>query len=334
MIKINDNSFFKLYACCVPVKGATRSIICDLQRNSFLYITNDVFDVLNRTFSLSEIDEEKNRASILTTLNYLEKKEIGFYTSEPENFPEIDFTLDDFPEIVKNSIIDFDKDSNHDLQSIINQLSDLQCSAVELRFFDLITQDVFMKYLSYLEKSTVRTLNILLKYSSWTTQKNIDKILLNNKRISIIIIYNSPMQLFEKPNLQSLICFTTENIQDVSCCGNISPYYFHSNLDFFKEALTSNTCLDKKICIDTRGYIKNCPSMDISFGHIKNTKLKDCIDNKNFKKLWKIKKDMIEICKDCEFRYICPDCRAFTNTNSLYSKPKKCSYDPYKNSWN
>ena len=138
----------------------------------------------------------------------------------------------------------------------------------------------------------------------------------------------------QKPNLQSIIYFTTDHISDASCCGNISPFYFQSNIDFFKEALTSNTCLNRKLCVDSMGYVKNCPAMEKSYGHIHNIKLKECLENEHFKKLWDIKKDDIEICKDCEFRYICPDCRVFTLTDDLYSKPKKCSYDPYKNSWN
>jgi len=225
------------------------------------------------------------------------------------------------------------KSSNHDLQSIINQLSDLRCTAVELRFFDIITKNTLLKNLKCFDKSTVRTINILLKYSSWTSIENIDKILTTNKRLSRIVIHNSPEKLFQNHNSQILL-FTKEEITNAFCCGNISPYYFQSNIDFFKEAISSNTCLDKKLCIDTRGYLKNCPAMENSFGHTSTTKLKDCIKNEYFQKLWYIKKDDIEICKNCEFRYICPDCRAFTISNDLYSKPKKCSYDPYTNLWN
>lgn len=283
--------------------------------------------------SLSKIIDNKKKSDILEILHYLKEQDFGFFTSEPENFPNIDFSLNDFPEIIKNSIIDFDKNSEHDLRSILNQLSELGCLTVELRFFDAITQEIFLKYLSYFKTSPVRTLNIVLKYSSWTTCKNMDQILLTNKRLSKVIVHNSPKKLLQKLNHQILI-FTTENILDASCCGNISPYYFQSNIDFYKEALTSNTCLDKKVCVDSGGNIKNCPVMKSSYGHISNTKIKNCLDNEHFKKLWQIKKDDIEICKDCEFRYICPDCRAFTISGDIYSKPKKCSYDPYTNLWN
>ncbi len=35
-----------------------------------------------------------------------------------------------------------------------------------------------------------------------------------------------------------------------------------------------------------------------------------------------------------EFRYICTDCRAYTeNPEDIYSKPLKCGYNSYTNKW-
>jgi hypothetical protein len=40
------------------------------------------------------------------------------------------------------------------------------------------------------------------------------------------------------------------------------------------------------------------------------------------------------VCKDCEFRYICTDCRAYLeDPYNEYSKPLKCGYDPYTGEW-
>ncbi len=71
-----------------------------------------------------------------------------------------------------------------------------------------------------------------------------------------------------------------------------------------------------------------------SFGNIKDTTLEEALNKKGFKKYWNITKDQINICKDCEFRNICTDCRAYTqDPNDIYSKPLKCGYDPYTNVW-
>ena len=71
-----------------------------------------------------------------------------------------------------------------------------------------------------------------------------------------------------------------------------------------------------------------------SFGNIIDTTLQDALNKPNFKKYWNITKDQINICKDCEFRHICTDCRAFVETpEDQYSKPLKCGYNPYNNIW-
>ncbi|MCU7617403.1 hypothetical protein NZ698_09350 [Chryseobacterium sp. PBS4-4] len=86
-------------------------------------------------------------------------------------------------------------------------------------------------------------------------------------------------------------------------------------------------------------YIRNYPSMPQSFGNIKDTTLEDELCHKDFKKYWNLTKDKIEVCKDCEFRYICKDCRAYTerthedNEGLDISKPLKCGYDPYTGEW-
>lgn len=53
------------------------------------------------------------------------------------------------------------------------------------------------------------------------------------------------------------------------------------------------------------------------------------VGSEEFRKLWNIKKDDIEICKECELRYVCQDCRAYiANPENIHSKPRKCTYTP------
>jgi SPASM domain peptide maturase of grasp-with-spasm system len=101
------------------------------------------------------------------------------------------------------------------------------------------------------------------------------------------------------------------------------------------ESRIANNCLNKKVCIDRKGYIKNCLSMKDNYGHIENTLIAEVIQKEDFQKMWQIKKDNIEVCKNCEFRYMCLDCRVYTSDkNNLFSKPQKCTYDPYTTTWN
>ena len=53
-----------------------------------------------------------------------------------------------------------------------------------------------------------------------------------------------------------------------------------------------------------------------------------------FKSLWGIKKENIDVCKDCEFRHLCTDCRAIImEPENIFSQPAKCNYNPYLAKW-
>ena len=71
-----------------------------------------------------------------------------------------------------------------------------------------------------------------------------------------------------------------------------------------------------------------------SYGNIQDTSLQKALDHPDFKKYWNITKDQVAVCQDCEFRYICTDCRAYLDDpEDTYSKPLKCGYNPYSATW-
>ena len=131
------------------------------------------------------------------------------------------------------------------------------------------------------------------------------------------------------------VAYLAQAISSPACCGEVHPAYFVTNLETFGEARRYNSCLHRKIAVDARGEIRNCPSLPRSFGNVRDTSLHSALAHRDFAALWSINKDQIEVCKDCEFRYICIDCRAYlTDDRDLYSKPVKCGYDPYAAEWN
>lgn len=337
MIQIEENKYFILYSCCIPVKGANRSLICDLQKNNFIYISNDVFEMFDNADSIPKLDllNHQERNEIEALLEYLKINEMGFITSDVSKFPKIDLKLNDYPEVVKNLIIDFDTNSTHDLSLISKQISELRCSALELRFFDRISEENFLEIISYFEKSTIRTIHVCLFSDKWTSVDTLNTLCIQNKRLKQIIIHSFHKDAVKRLDIQTLIIFTKESINDESHCGKVSPYYFNTNIDFFKESLVTNNCLDGKLGIDKFGNVKLCPAFNSVFGHINEVSLKSIIVSQKYLSISKITKDEIDTCKDCEFRYICHDCRAnIQDKENIYSKPKHCNYNPYNNSWN
>jgi SPASM domain peptide maturase of grasp-with-spasm system len=158
----------------------------------------------------------------------------------------------------------------------------------------------------------------------------------SKNRINRIVVYDSPFSkdlFFNDTQLYDLI-YIENSINNFKHCGIVDMRYFNTNMSKVLESFNHNSCLHKKISIDKEGNIKNCPSMSQSFGNINNTTLEEALNHPDFKKYWNITKDQIEVCKDCEFRHICTDCRAYTEEpENQYSKPLKCGYNPYTNEW-
>jgi radical SAM protein with 4Fe4S-binding SPASM domain len=86
------------------------------------------------------------------------------------------------------------------------------------------------------------------------------------------------------------------------------------------------------MALDTEGNIKPCPSIQATIGNIRDFDLRDIASNTVIQS-YNIAKDQIEVCKDCEFRYICHDCRAYLSPDKINAKPKYCNYDPYTATW-
>ena len=93
-----------------------------------------------------------------------------------------------------------------------------------------------------------------------------------------------------------------------------------------------NPCLGQQVAVDTGGEIKCCLWSDDVLGNIGGNNLKDMIIEGKFDKYWEITKSNIDVCKHCELRCACSDCRvaAVTETGNLYAKPPYCDYDPFK----
>ncbi len=188
--------------------------------------------------------------------------------------------------------------------------------------------------LKMFDGTTIRDVRILIKYTDDVDEQVTENFIYAFKRLSSIIVHSAPLNKTIETKGGSIF-FTTEVISDEGCCCVVSPSYFTVNTRMYVEAKNFNSCLNRKISIDVNGNIKNCPSLKLSYGNIESIGLTEVVRNNEFTKLWGITKDQVDICKFCEFRYICIDCRAYLQEPAnLLSKPQKCKYDPFEAVWN
>lgn len=237
-----------------------------------------------------------------------------------------------FPGKISNSIIDLSSKSNVQLISkTLSELDLLGCKYIQFRCFLPIDFGIIERLVNHIINTRIVNIELLLYF-----EKEMLSSLINlahiNKRISRIILHSVP--IIENLDINNELFFLTNQQICQKSCGVVNQQYFAPNINHVIESTLHNTCLNQKISIDEMGKIKNCPSMNNDFGSIENDTLLSVIENKEFTKFWYLDKSQIDICKECEFRNICTDCRAFIEEpDNLYSKPLKCGYNPQTCQW-
>ena len=339
-----NTKYIKLFSCCIPIKGASRSSLCDVQRNVVKLIPNALYKLIP-FFDSQNIDDiicrygAEHSETVKEYIDFLIENDFAFYCSkdELECFPPINISEFHIPFHISNAIIELDGIDKEKILHIIDELNSVECPALEIRVQTIIEISEIETMLSLFNnpKVNVTELHVIIIDNEFTLEK-LKPLFERHMRLTSLVIGGAPENKRHTDFFfgNSQIIFTTRNVHLPTCCGNFAPEQFVINLPFFTESQHYNTCLNRKVAIDKDGNIKNCPSMSRSFGNISNTKVVDIIENKEFTAKWNINKDQISICQDCEFRHVCMDCRAYLeDPDDDYSKPLKCGYNPYTMEW-
>lgn len=334
-----------LFSDCILTKGYNRSIISDTQNKSYFYIPNGLYEILSKYngFKISAIKEKFNNEFddiIDEYFHFLIENKLVFFNDTIDFFPKIQ--LDFFSNAkITNVIVDFDL-IKHDLNSLLDQFEILKCSYLQLRFYKKITLNEIEECVKLfkIHKSRIKSISIIAPFYEEFTIDDIKPLFFENQRLDTLLLYNAPNEvtyndLFYK---RGHVVLKTKNIINEHNCGIVSLEYLNPSLKLISESQKFNSCLNLKVSIDKEGYIRNCPSMLQHFGNISKTTLIEAINHPDFKKYWSVSKDEVQVCKDCEFRHICTDCRAYTERTHFkedidLSKPLKCGYNPYSNKW-
>lgn len=333
---------YNFYSCCKLVDGAKFSIICDFQRNMFRkvpvkfsrFLQN--YENVNLTKIKLQISNEDWKL-FHENLLILEKEEILHFTEVPNDNVPIKENWE-CPSSITNAIIDINRFKGINFVKIWKLLEEVHCEFVQVRIYCTPTLKNLTELLSSISNSRILSLELLIENNNQISDLTYISLLSYFPRIFYIIICSSDINraIYSPPkNNNGFILRTMEKLLNEKCCGNIGLSNFDINYKVFCESISYNTCLNRKVSIDVDGNIKNCPSMKESFGNIKDTSLAEAIEKPGFKKYWNFSKDKIHVCKDCEFRLICTDCRAYVeDPEDILSKPLKCGYNPYTGEWN
>jgi radical SAM protein with 4Fe4S-binding SPASM domain len=118
-------------------------------------------------------------------------------------------------------------------------------------------------------------------------------------------------------------------------CMLTEPSFCISKEDYEQNKL-GNSCWRGKAAITSSGEVLPCVfARDNIVGNITRQNLAEIIYSECMQNLWSLSKDKVKVCKDCEYRYFCRDCRPWSYglIGDLYAKYPQCTYNPYTGEW-
>lgn len=336
---------YKMFPDCMLVKGVQRSAVYDLRRSIFKFIPNDLYSILvdRKSIDINMIRQKLNSVDkkiFDDYISFLLQNEFIFSCKKQELdfFDTVDIKYAT-PYLIHNIVVELDINSTFDLDLIFSNIDSWGCVDLQIKFLGKIDLARIEKILSLTKERRIKSIELIFRYDESVLKLCwVKDLLKEHLRINSVIIYLTPESEIENLSEQYKNCFTmiyfyVSDITDSKCCGFISPEYFTINTLFFMESHFFNNCLNGKLAIDARGNIKNCTALHKTYGNINDANILDIISSSEFQKMWHIRKDEIHVCKDCEFRYMCSDCRVFTQNDDIYGKPIHCTYDPYEMKW-
>jgi radical SAM protein with 4Fe4S-binding SPASM domain len=122
--------------------------------------------------------------------------------------------------------------------------------------------------------------------------------------------------------------FSLRSIQSKPC--------FEITRENYSRNKRGNSCWFGKAAITYSGDVIPCPfARSQIVGNVVEQDFAEIISGEGMQSLWNLNNDRIEVCKDCEYRYLCTDCRpwAYGFTGNIFSKYPRCTYDPYAGNW-
>ena len=343
MSVISHDPIYRLHSQCRIADGPVRSVLVDLDRRMYETIPNGMFDLLR----MLEVDYPMKWSCISASFAEEEQSVLDQYRewllARDYIYEVLDGTQSNWSELpvrheqpnsLQDGIIDLSKDGDYPLLPVIRQFELTGCKRVQIRDFDGHRLGELRTTLAAMHRSIVCNVHLFLRAST-------DSILLAaefaaHAHITIIVYHGCDQEELKAITALALprVHGFAKCIADEGCCGRIVPDTFTINHQFMSASGLANTCLDRKLSIDRFGNVKNCPSLNRSWGHASNLDILAVLEDKEFRSVWSISKAQISICQVCEFRDICSDCRAYVSVPSdLYSKPAKCAYDPYTAKW-
>ncbi|TSJ41290.1 hypothetical protein [Fluviicola chungangensis] len=302
-----------LYEDVRIAKGYNRSILHDLSKGGFEFLSNEAFEVLSNLHEYDNFNSclEQN-AEIADELKSLDALNIiNHFISDIHVFPKIDKS---------NSM-----PSHFQAITFVVNTSNIKYIQRNIGVLSRLTQNLFLIF----DKKHILFLDFLIDF------------LKDNQHLRII--FCGKRSLLDKidsiVSKHKVFCEYAEiDLSDKAKYIETFPS-LHNNYLLFNETLNFNSGFYEKILINADGRIGINLFDDFNLGHISKIKTIEDFEslkiNERYQEVINIKVDQIAVCQQCEFRYMCTDIKIPRQSNfsrEIFVKDE-CRYNPFISKW-
>jgi radical SAM protein with 4Fe4S-binding SPASM domain len=305
----------------ITVKGYNRALLVDLEYSEFKFIPNSLSDFIDelRLFPIEEIkDKYKHESETFNDyINFLDKYKYFTKTNEITKFPKLNLNWDK-PSLITSINIKYT--GSYNILEVFELAYKLNSPSIKIEVSNesdllyIIDKIIFEKINTIefvIQKCSINVLKEIVKYPKLT-------------HIFLGGSFGIDEREFDHEKIYSYDGLTFRSFET-----------FNASMDYFTEAMSYNPYYNKKIFIDDKGKL-TVGSFVIEIEDIKSNKfnLKEIIKKSKNVSEWGVSKSQIEVCKDCEFRFICQDDRKTKEGSSNnYYFDSECNYNPYIGKW-
>lgn len=310
--------FINILPYTILTRGVENAAIFNMEEGSYTRISLSWYNVIMEELC-NEINIDEIRPEVGIVLDFLLKNKLAILSETKLDFVPVSKKWD-IPFEFHTLIIDAENIIS--MMDIIKAMPHKRISMfTQIRLFWKPNIKCIEEILGHFIDSGIFNIEIITNMHEMVNEKKYESLLYKYPyHLSKIVI----MGAYNKTKNDRFI-LNEEYMSDDSICGNFGEDLLSINIESYKKYYQGNSCLWKKISIDKAGNIKNCPSMKFSYGSIFDMDILSVIGNKKYKWFSELKKEHIEVCKGCELKLFCIDCRAFTINHRLRGKPLKCS---------
>ena len=324
-----------LFANVVWVRGKDRSQLYDLQHQRGLSLPGAYTDLmamleLRRGTSLEALLAplaEEAQGRLLGLLQFLIDRDMLFCTATPERFPPLSLRFA-HPSLIQSALLDVDEQSNHDLPTLISALESLGCERLVVRLKVSQPLSWLEPLLEILRGGRGMSLELFLDLRGQDEVSELLELCVREPRIATIHGLNAGHdgRVHEAPSGFGSVRLHAAAL-DLDACVAPSPAEHVISQTLFCESQRFNPFAHRKVCISTRGQLRNTVGAAPVFGDLHRDALRAVVETPAFQAAWGLHKGLIRECRDCERRHMCVDPRLPLRTETGdFAHAEPCPY--------